>query len=129
MINKPLKLGFLASGNGTSARAIIAAIQSGDLAAEACVLVSNNRSAPALSFAADAGVPAHCVPTQAEPAAADQRLVHAGSPLDDDGVSLADAGVRDGDVLALCHRTEDGGWEPVSIEDYEHGGGGGEEEG
>ncbi len=74
MINKPLKIGFLASGNGSSARAIIAAIQAGELAAEARLLVSNNRSAPALGFAAEAGVPALCIPTQGDPDAADARL-------------------------------------------------------
>src|SRR6201992_2639642 len=73
-MNKPLKLGFLASANGSSARAIIAAIQAGELAAEARLLVSNNRSAPALSFAAEAGVPALCIPTQGDPDAADARL-------------------------------------------------------
>jgi phosphoribosylglycinamide formyltransferase-1 len=74
LINKPLNLGFLASGNGSSARAIIAAIQAGELAAEARLLVSNNRSAPALAFAGEAGVPALCIPTQGDPAAADAKL-------------------------------------------------------
>ncbi|MGZ3377658.1 MAG: formyltransferase family protein, partial [Phenylobacterium sp.] len=74
MINAPLKLGFLASANGSSARAIVAAIRAGELAAEARLLVSNNRSAAALSFADEAGVPAICIPTQADPDAADSRL-------------------------------------------------------
>ena len=74
MISQPLKLGFLASGNGSSARAIVAAIGAGDLAAEARLLVSNNRSAAALTFAAEAGVPALCIATQADPEAADARL-------------------------------------------------------
>jgi phosphoribosylglycinamide formyltransferase-1 len=74
LINKPLKLGFLASGNGSSARAIVAAIAAGQLDAQARLLVSNNRSAAALAFAADAGVPALCIPTQADPDAADARL-------------------------------------------------------
>ena len=77
MISSPLKLGFLASGNGSSARAIVGAIQGGDLAAEARLMVSNNRSAPALAFAADAGVPALCIPTQGDPDAADARLAEA----------------------------------------------------
>jgi phosphoribosylglycinamide formyltransferase-1 len=77
MISQPLKLGFLASGNGSSARAIVAAIRAGDLAAEARLLVSNNRSAPALTFAAEAGVPALCIATQADPDAADLRLADA----------------------------------------------------
>ncbi|HEX4712641.1 formyltransferase family protein [Phenylobacterium sp.] len=77
MTSSPLKLGFLASGNGSSARAIMAAIRAGELAAEARLLVSNNRSAPALAFAAEAGVPALCIPTQGDPAAADARLAEA----------------------------------------------------
>ena len=77
MIAQPLKLGFLASGNGSSARAIIAAIRAGDLAAEPRVLVSNNRNAPALAFAAEHGVPALHIPTQSDPEAADARLTEA----------------------------------------------------
>jgi phosphoribosylglycinamide formyltransferase-1 len=73
----PLKLGFLASGGGSSARAIVGAIRSGDLAAEARLVVSNNRSAEALAFARDAGVPSLCIPTQADPGAADAALVEA----------------------------------------------------
>jgi phosphoribosylglycinamide formyltransferase-1 len=74
VINKPLKLGFLASANGSSARAIMAAIHDGELAGEARLLVSNNRSAAALTFATEAGVPAICIATQADPDAADARL-------------------------------------------------------
>jgi phosphoribosylglycinamide formyltransferase-1 len=77
VISSPLKLGFLASGNGSSARAVVGAIRAGDLAAEARLLVSNNRSAPALAFAADAGVPALCIPTQGDPDTADARLAEA----------------------------------------------------
>ena len=74
MISQQLKIGFLASGNGSSARAIVAAIGAGDLAAEARLLVSNNRSAAALTFAAEAGVPALAIATHADPEAADARL-------------------------------------------------------
>jgi phosphoribosylglycinamide formyltransferase 1 len=77
VISSPLKLGFLASGNGSSARAIVAAIRAGELAADARLLVSNNRSAPALAFAAETGVPALCIPTQGDPDAADARLAEA----------------------------------------------------
>jgi phosphoribosylglycinamide formyltransferase-1 len=69
-----LKLGFLASGNGSSARAIVGAIHAGDLDAEARLLISNNRSAAALAFAAEAGVPGLAIATQADPEAADARL-------------------------------------------------------
>jgi len=85
VISQPLKLGFLASGNASSARAIVAAIRSGELAAEPRLLVSNNRSAPALAFAAEAGVPALCIPTQADPDAADARLADA---MEDHGAEL-----------------------------------------
>ena len=77
MISSPLKLGFLASGNASSARAIVAAIRAGALAAEPRLLVSNNRSAPALAFAAEMGVPALCIPTRGDPDAADARLAEA----------------------------------------------------
>ena len=77
MISQPLKLGFLASGNGSSARAIIAAIRAGELAAEPLFLVSNNRNAPAFAFAAEQGVPAAHIPTQSDPGAADARLAEA----------------------------------------------------
>ena len=77
MIKPPLKLGFLASGNGSSARAIVAAIAAGELAAEARLLVSNNKTAAALAFAVDAGLPTLCIATQADPEAADARLAEA----------------------------------------------------
>jgi phosphoribosylglycinamide formyltransferase-1 len=73
----PLKIGFLASGNGSSAMAVIRAIRRGRLAAEARLLVSNKRDAPALSAAAEAGVPTLCLPTQKDPAEADRRLAEA----------------------------------------------------
>jgi phosphoribosylglycinamide formyltransferase-1 len=75
--SQPLKLGFLASGNGSSARAIVAAIRAGQLAAEPRLLVSNNRSAPALTYAAEQGVPALHIPTQSNPEAADASLAEA----------------------------------------------------
>ena len=45
MISSPLKLGFLASKNGTSMRAIVEATRAGVLAAEPRLVVSNNRKA------------------------------------------------------------------------------------
>jgi phosphoribosylglycinamide formyltransferase-1 len=85
VINSRLKIGFLASGNGSSARAIMAAIQAGDLSAEGRLLVSNNQSAPALAFAGEAGIPALTIATQADPDAADDRLAQA---MRDHGVEL-----------------------------------------
>ena len=70
----PLKLGFLASGAGSSAQAIVAAIRAGELAAEPRLMVSNNKGAAALAWARDAGLPAICIPTQADPDAADAKL-------------------------------------------------------
>lgn len=80
-----LKLGFLASRNGSSARAVIAAIEAGQLDGEARLMVSNNKSAGALDFAAEHDVPALCIPTQADPEAADLRLAEA---LEAAGVEL-----------------------------------------
>lgn len=77
MTKSPLKLGFLASRNGTSARAIVAAVQAGELAAEPRLMVSNNRGAPVLAWAEGAGLAAVCIPTAADPAAADARLAEA----------------------------------------------------
>ncbi|WP_309642970.1 formyltransferase family protein [Phenylobacterium sp.] len=77
MTVSPLKLGFLASRNGSSLRAIMAAIEAGTLAAEARLVVSNTRAAPALSFARDHGVAAQAIATQADPDAADARLCEA----------------------------------------------------
>ena len=79
-----LRLGFLASGNGSSAEAIVDAIQRGDLAAEPRLLVSNKRSAPALDWASARGVPALAIPTLSDPEAADRRLADA----------MAEAGVE-----------------------------------
>jgi len=69
-----LKLGFLASRNGSSFRAILQAIEAGELAAEARLLVSNNRKAGALEFASDHNVPALVIPTQADAEVADAAL-------------------------------------------------------
>jgi phosphoribosylglycinamide formyltransferase-1 len=51
-----LRLGFLASHGGTSMRAIVRAIESGDLDARAEVVISNNADAAALVFAREHGV-------------------------------------------------------------------------
>lgn len=80
-----LKLGFLASRNGTAMRAIIAAIESGALQAQPLIAVSNNRKAGALEFAAEHGLATAVVPTQADPDAADESLRQA---LENAGVEL-----------------------------------------
>ena len=77
MNSQYLKIGFLASGGGSSARAIVAACESGQLFGEARLMVSNNKSAPALDFAREHGVAAVCIPTQADPEGADARIAEA----------------------------------------------------
>lgn len=72
-----MKLAFLASNNGSSLRAIVAAIEAGELAAEPCLVVSNRKAAPALEFAREHGIDTLCIPTTADPAGADQRLADA----------------------------------------------------
>jgi phosphoribosylglycinamide formyltransferase-1 len=69
-----IRLGFMASNNGTSFRAIVGAIEAGELKAEARLLVANRREAGALGFAAEHGVPALCIPTLKNPDAADAAL-------------------------------------------------------
>lgn len=54
--NQKLKLGFLVSHGGSSMRAIVAAIRSGALAAEARLVVSNNGDCAALDFARAEGL-------------------------------------------------------------------------
>ena len=85
MISRPLKLGFLASGNGSSAEAIVAAIAEGRLDAQARLLVSNKKDCAAFAWADSLGVPRLCVPTVTDPDAADTRLRAA---MDDHGVEL-----------------------------------------
>lgn len=51
-----LKLGFLASHNGSSMRAIVNALRDGRLSGEARIVISNNEAAPALAWARDNGV-------------------------------------------------------------------------
>ena len=70
-----MRLGFLASNNGSNLRAIVSAIETGALAAQACLVVSNRQSAPALAFAREHGLVAEFIPTVSDPAAADVRLV------------------------------------------------------
>jgi phosphoribosylglycinamide formyltransferase-1 len=74
LTQQPLKLGFLASGAGSSARAIMEAIRTGALTAETRLVVSNNKGAAVLAFAQERGIPSLCIPTQADEVAADARL-------------------------------------------------------
>ncbi len=69
-----LRLGFLASNNGSGLRAAARAIADGDLAAEIRMVVSNKAAAPALAFAREQGLAALALPTAGDPAGADKRL-------------------------------------------------------
>ena len=72
-----IKLCFLASHNGSSLRAIVAAIEAGALAAEARLVVSNRKAAPALDFAREHGISTAFIPTVTDPAGADEHLARA----------------------------------------------------
>lgn len=69
-----MRLGFLASNNGSSFRAIVMAAEAGQLSVSPVLIVSNRVSAPALGFARDYGIEAYHVATRNNPAAADERL-------------------------------------------------------
>jgi phosphoribosylglycinamide formyltransferase-1 len=56
---------------------VFEAIRAGELAADPRLLVTNTRKASALDWAADVGLPALCVPTIADPEAADAQLAAA----------------------------------------------------
>ncbi len=57
--NTSLRIGFLASHNGTTMKGIISELNlKTKLKGAACVVISNNSSSPALKFAKDAGIPA-----------------------------------------------------------------------
>lgn len=72
-----LRLGFLASGNGSSAEAIVDAIAAGRLDAEARLVVSNKKSCAAFDWAAAKGVATLAIPTIADPDTADAALAQA----------------------------------------------------
>lgn len=55
-----VQLGFLASHNGSSMRAILTAIERQALQANGAVLISNNPQSGAIKAAMDAGIPAFC---------------------------------------------------------------------
>lgn len=61
-----LEIGFLASHGGTSMRAIVAAIATGELTARARIVIGNNADAPALQFAREEGIPCRHISTKTE---------------------------------------------------------------
>ncbi|MBL8556327.1 MAG: phosphoribosylglycinamide formyltransferase [Phenylobacterium sp.] len=72
-----LRLGFLASGNGSSAHVIVDAIAAGRLDAEARLLVSNKKNCAAFEWASARSVPVLALPTISDPEAADAALAEA----------------------------------------------------
>lgn len=84
-----MRLAFLASNNGSSMRAIVAAIASGELDAEAVLVVSNKKDAPALAFARDEGIADLHIPTMKDEAGADAALREALTRADIDYVVLS----------------------------------------
>ncbi len=84
-----IRLGFLASNNGSGLRAVVGAIEAGDLDAHACLVVSNRRDAPALAFARAHGVQTLFLPTVPHADLADRRLAAALSEAGVDWVLLA----------------------------------------
>ena len=79
MVAQPLKVGFLASRNGTAMRAIVKAIAAGELDAEPRLVISNRSDAPALEFAREQGLAWRRISALAEgsPEAADQTIAAA----------------------------------------------------
>jgi len=84
-----MNLAFLASNNGSSLRAIVAAIEAGDLAATPRLVVSNRKAAPALEFAREHGAQTLFIPTTADPEGADARLATALRAAETDLVILS----------------------------------------
>jgi phosphoribosylglycinamide formyltransferase-1 len=86
---KRLPIGILGSGKGSNARAILESVRSGNLAAEARLVVSDVLDAPILDIAREFGVPNAYLPpgrfrTRLEPEAEDQLV----KMLHDAGVEL-----------------------------------------
>ena len=71
-----LEIGFLASHGGTSMRAIVGAIATGELSARARIVIGNNADAPALEFARQNGIPCRHISakTEGSDAAADAAI-------------------------------------------------------
>jgi len=84
-----VKLGFLASRNGSSFRAIVEACEAGVLAAEPRLLVANTAKADALNYAKGRGLATQVIPTAGDSEIADQRLCDALSAADVDLVILS----------------------------------------
>ncbi|HHW08726.1 MAG TPA: phosphoribosylglycinamide formyltransferase [Firmicutes bacterium] len=66
-----MKLGFMASHNGSTAMAIVKAIRDGELPAGIACFISNNKEAPALGAAAALGIPCYHLSSRTHPDADD----------------------------------------------------------
>jgi phosphoribosylglycinamide formyltransferase-1 len=84
-----IRLGFLASNNGSGLRAVVAAIEAGALDARACIVVSNRKTAPALVFAREHGASTLFLPTVPDAQGADRRLAETLSAAKVDWVLLS----------------------------------------
>lgn len=69
-----MRVGFLASNNGSSFQAIVRAAEGGRLDVSPALIVSNRAAAPALDFAREHGIEAYHIATRLDPAGADARL-------------------------------------------------------
>ena len=76
---EPLRLGFLASHGGSSMRAIVGAIASGELNARAVIVIGNNADAPALAWGQAHGLEALHISgaTEGRPEASDAAIAAA----------------------------------------------------
>jgi phosphoribosylglycinamide formyltransferase-1 len=99
-----MRLGFLASNNGSGMRAVVNAIETGELDARACVVVSNRREARALAFAREHGVETRFIPTVSDPDGADRELAMALSEARADWVLLAGYLRKLGPVTLTAYR-------------------------
>ncbi len=88
-MSRPMKIAFLASRNGSGFRAVVAAIEAGEIPARPCLLVSNSPRALALDFARTHGIADRVIPTQDDPVAADHALAEALSASGADLVVLS----------------------------------------
>ena len=99
------RLAVLTSGNGSNLQALIDHIESGDLAAEIAVVVSNEPSGPGLHRAAEAGMPTEILSVD--------EVLGDGSDRSAYNIELADLVSRyDPDLVVLA------GWMPVLGRDF-----------
>lgn len=76
-MTNPLRIAFIASNNGSSMRAIVAACRDGRLPCEPALVVSNKKDSAALAFARENGIESRCIPTIKDPDTADMALADA----------------------------------------------------